>query len=128
MGRFFVFDLKRIFMNGRTVVLCIAVPLVVMLLFSSVIAPLLVTRSRVAASCFAVYNEDGTQVTKEFIDYVASSNPLKESFIFLIPIRWKKDFGWSKTVRFPGCYTFRRACMTRCSAVRTLCCTYTGAK
>ncbi len=77
-----MFDLKRIFMNGRTVVLCIAVPLVVMLLFSSVIAPLLVTRSRVAASCFAVYNEDGTQVTKEFIDYVASSKSF-EGIVYL---------------------------------------------
>lgn len=85
MGRFFLFDLKRIFGSGRTIVLCVVVPLIVMLLFTTVIAPLLVTRSRVDASCFAIYNEDGTAVSKEFIDYVASSKSF-EGIVYIFGV------------------------------------------
>jgi hypothetical protein len=85
MGRFFRYDLKRIFFSGRTVILCVVVPLVVMLLFATMIAPLLVTRSRVDASCFAIYNEDGTQVSKDFIDYVASSKSF-EGIVYLFNV------------------------------------------
>jgi hypothetical protein len=85
MGRFFLFDLKRIFLSGRTVILCIVVPLIVMLLFTTVVAPLLVTRSRVDASCFAIYNEDGTDVSKEFIDYVASSKSF-EGIVYIFGV------------------------------------------
>jgi hypothetical protein len=45
----------------------------VLLLFTTVVAPLLVTRARVEATCFAVFNEDATPVSKQFIDYVANS-------------------------------------------------------
>jgi hypothetical protein len=73
MARFFLFDLKRIFGSGRTVLLCIVLPLAVLLLFTTMVAPLLVTQTRVAATAFAVYNEDGTKVTRQFIDFVANA-------------------------------------------------------
>lgn len=85
MCRFFLFDLKRIFGRGRTVVLCVVVPLIVMLLFATVVAPLLVTRARVAASCFAIYNEDGTEVSQDFVDYVASSKSF-EGIVYIFNV------------------------------------------
>jgi hypothetical protein len=48
-----------------------------MLLFASVVAPLLVTRTRVQGTCFAVCNEDGSRATQQFIDYVANSKSLR---------------------------------------------------
>lgn len=77
MVRFLLCDLKRIFSSRATIVLCIIVPFVVMLLFASVIAPLLITRTRVAASCFIICNDDGTDISKEFINYVANSKAFK---------------------------------------------------
>lgn len=78
MGRFFLSDLKRIFGSRATVILCILVPFAVMLLFVSVLAPLLVTRSRVSASCFAICNDDGTDTTNQFVDFVANSKSFKD--------------------------------------------------
>jgi hypothetical protein len=102
MGRFLRFDLKRIFFSGRTVVLCIVVPLIVMLLFTTVVAPLLVTRSRVAASCFAIYNEDGTQVSKDFIDFVASSESF-EGIVYLFNVNsLEEGLGLVKTGEASG--------------------------
>lgn len=77
MVRFLLCDLKRIFSSRATIVLCIIIPFIVMLLFASVIAPLLITRTRVAASCFVICNDDGTDITKEFINYVANSKAFK---------------------------------------------------
>ena len=77
MGRFFWCDIKRIFSSRRTVVLCLLIPFLVMLLFESVVFPLLVTRTRVSASCFAVCNMDGTEVTKQFVNDVANSKSFK---------------------------------------------------
>ncbi|UOO37467.1 ABC transporter permease [Oscillospiraceae bacterium CM] len=77
MGRFFRCDLKRIFTSRATVILCLVVPLVVMLLFASVLAPLLVTRARVSVSCFVICNDDGTDPSVKFIDYVANSKAFK---------------------------------------------------
>ena len=85
MSRFFRCDLKRIFSSRATVILCLVVPFIVMLLFSSVVAPLLVTRSRVAASAFAICDEDKSDVTTRFIDYVANSKALKNIvYIFTV--------------------------------------------
>jgi hypothetical protein len=77
MGRFFLCDLKRIFGSRATAVLCILVPFAVMLLFASVVAPLLVTRSRVSSSCFGICNDDDSDVTSQFIDFVANSESFK---------------------------------------------------
>jgi ABC-2 type transport system permease protein len=48
-----------------------------MLLFASVVAPLLITRARVEASCFLICDDDDTDVTRDFIDYVANSKAFK---------------------------------------------------
>lgn len=73
MSRLLLLDLKRLFGSGRTLLLCIVLPLVVMLLFTTMLAPLLLTHKRVAATAFAVYNEDGTKTTKQFVNFVANA-------------------------------------------------------
>ena len=78
MGRFLLYDLKRIFSSRATVILCLLVPLVVMLLFASVVAPLLITRTRVETSCVVICDDDGTDVTQDFINYVANSKAFKD--------------------------------------------------
>jgi hypothetical protein len=77
MGRFFLCDIKRIFSSRATIILCLIVPFAVMLLFASVVAPLLIERVRVQTTSFVVCDEDNTEVTKEFIDYVANSKAFK---------------------------------------------------
>ena len=77
MGRFFLADLKRIFSSRATVILCLLVPMVVMLLFASVVAPLIITRARVESSCVMICDDDNTEVTQDFINYVANSKAFK---------------------------------------------------
>lgn len=67
-----VYDLKRIFRNKSTVFMYILSPLIVILLFVSVVFPLLMTSKNISFQ-IAIYNEDQSDVTKEFVQQYVNS-------------------------------------------------------
>ena len=67
-----VYDLKRIFRNKSTVFMYILSPLIVILLFVSVVFPLLMTSKDISFQ-IAIYNEDQSDVTKEFVQQYVNS-------------------------------------------------------
>ena len=67
-----VYDLKRIFQNKSTVFMYILSPVIVILLFVSVVFPLLMTSKDISFQ-IAIYNEDQSDVTKEFVQQYVNS-------------------------------------------------------
>lgn len=76
--RFLYYDIKRMFQSKRTLALCILAPIVVMIIFSTVITPLIFKFYETNKFTIAIYNEDGTEFSKEFINYMVNSKSLKD--------------------------------------------------
>lgn len=77
MMRFLICDIKRIFESKGMAALCVLAPVVVMLLFSSIVAPLLFT-AEVTKFNIAILNEDENRPVRQFIDQLVNSQALKD--------------------------------------------------
>ncbi len=75
--RFFAFDVKRVFESRSTAALCVLAPALVMLLFSSIIAPLIFT-AKISKFNVAICNEDKSEPVKIFINQMLNSQALKD--------------------------------------------------
>jgi len=77
MMRYFLCDLKRVFESRAMVALCALAPVAVMLLFSSIVAPLLFA-AEVTSFNVAILNEDGSRPVNQFINQLVNSQALKD--------------------------------------------------
>lgn len=77
MIRFLKYDMKRYFGNKKIIILYMVAPILVMLLFTSIVAPLLFT-AEITKFNIAIYNEDKSEPVNIFIDQLVNSKALKD--------------------------------------------------
>ena len=70
-------DLKRLFSGKAVVALCLLAPVVVLLIFSSIIAPTIIT-SKGLLTKYAIFNEDKHEAVNTYINRLAYSDALKD--------------------------------------------------
>ncbi|MFB0919371.1 MAG: ABC transporter permease, partial [Oscillospiraceae bacterium] len=75
--RFLVYDLKRMFSGKALVLLCLLSPIIIVLIFSTVVSPMLFTAKGLHYN-LAICDEDGSEAVVEFITQMLNSQALKE--------------------------------------------------
>jgi len=91
MIRFFMFDLKRILSGKRLVALLVFTPFVVLLVFSTVIAPMLFTAKDLRFN-LAIFDEDGGEAVSQFINQMVGSQALRD-IITVYPV-YSEELGY----------------------------------
>lgn len=75
--KYILFDLKRAFEKKSLIILCVISPVIVMLLFGSIVAPLLFT-AKITKFNVAIVNDDKSEEVNVFIDQLVNSKALKD--------------------------------------------------
>ena len=75
--KYILFDLKRTFEKKSLIFVCIISPIIVMLLFGSIVAPLLFT-AKITKFNVAIVNDDKSKEVNTFIDQLVNSKALKD--------------------------------------------------
>lgn len=75
--RLLLCDIKRVFAGKGTVALCILAPVVVMLLFSTIIAPLFY-RAQIAKFNIGICDQDKSKPVRAFVNQLVNSQALKD--------------------------------------------------
>lgn len=86
--QFLLCDMKRIFSNKKTVLLCVISPIIVVLVFATIVAPMLITSKSISYN-LAICNKDNSPVVTFFIDKLLSSAVL-EDIINVYPVQTKE--------------------------------------
>lgn len=75
--KYILFDLKRVFENKVLIIICIISPIITMLLFGSIIAPLLFT-AKITKFNVAIINEDKSVEVNTFLNQMLNSQALED--------------------------------------------------
>ncbi len=75
--KYILFDLKRTFEKKSLIIICVISPVIVMLLFGSIVAPLLFT-AKITKFNVAIVNDDKSKEVNTFIDQLVNSKALKD--------------------------------------------------
>jgi hypothetical protein len=75
--KYLFYDLKRVFESKAVIAICIVSPIIIMLLFGSIIAPLLFT-ARITKFNIAIVNEDKSEEVSTFLNQMLNSKALED--------------------------------------------------
>ena len=78
--RFFVYDLKRIFSGKALVALCLISPILVILIFSSIVSPMIFTAKSLKFN-LAICDEDKSPAVGAFITQMVNAQALKDLIV-----------------------------------------------
>lgn len=87
--KYLFFDLKRTFEKKSLIFVCVISPIIVMLLFGSIVAPLLFT-AEITKFNVAIVNDDKSKEVNTFIDQLVNSKALKD-LVVAYPARTVED-------------------------------------